>query len=478
MTAGIDIAELSTTVRPQDDLYRYANGPWLEQHRDPRGQGDLRRLPRALGHGRGRTSARSSRRPRPPSTRRAARLARSVTSSPASWTRRRSSGSAPDRSRTSSPWSPRSRTRPALVKALGDARAPGRPGRLPLLGGHRREEVRRVHRLSDAGRHQPARRVLLPRGQLRSRPRRRTWRTSPGCSNWPSWPTPDGAAERIMALETRLAGSHWDRVKNRDVTADLQQGRPGRARRADPRARLVRLARRAPAYRRVRSSRSSSASRTTSRRPPGRCGGRARPTGRTGSAGAIVHTAAPLLSNAFVDENFAFYGKTLTGAPELRERWKRGLGVVESALGEAVGQLYVAEHFPPVAKARMVELVANLVEAYRQRIDALDWMGPETRQRALEKLAGSRRRSATRTSGRTTARSRSDRGRPGRQRPPVDRGGDRARPGQARPAGRPGRVADDAADGQRVLQPADERDRLPGRRSCSRRSSTWTRTTR
>lgn len=100
----------------------------------------------------------------------------------------------------------------------------------------------------------------------------------------------------------------------------------------------------------------------------------------------VVRNAAPLLSKAFVDENFSFYGKTLTGAPELRERWKRGLDVVENALGEAVGQLYVGEYFPPVAKARMVDLVANLVEAYRQRIDALEWMGPETRQQALDKL--------------------------------------------------------------------------------------------
>ena len=130
----------------------------------------------------------------------------------------------------------------------------------------------------------------------------------------------------------------------------------------------------------------------------------------------VVHSAAPLLSQAFVDENFDFYGQTLTGAPELRERWKRGVGVVESALGEAVGQLYVAEHFPPAAKARMVELVANLVEAYRQRIEALDWMSPETRQRALDKLG--RVHAEDRLPGQVEGlqRPRDQRRRPGRQR--------------------------------------------------------------
>ena len=101
----------------------------------------------------------------------------------------------------------------------------------------------------------------------------------------------------------------------------------------------------------------------------------------------VLHEAAPFLSKPFVDEDFAFFGKTLTGTPEIRPRWKRGVEVVEKALGEAAGKLYVAKHFPPEAKARMKELVANLIEAYREEIASLDWMSPETRKRALEKLA-------------------------------------------------------------------------------------------
>jgi putative endopeptidase len=99
-----------------------------------------------------------------------------------------------------------------------------------------------------------------------------------------------------------------------------------------------------------------------------------------------VRASAAFLSSRFVDANFAFYGTLLSGIPQLRERWKRGVGVVEGALGEAVGKLYVARHFPPEHKAHMDRLVGWLVEAYRVDIAELEWMSPETRQRALDKL--------------------------------------------------------------------------------------------
>ncbi|MBO1765992.1 M13-type metalloendopeptidase [Allobranchiibius sp. GilTou38] len=100
-----------------------------------------------------------------------------------------------------------------------------------------------------------------------------------------------------------------------------------------------------------------------------------------------ISARAPYLSSPLVDENFAFYGKALSGVPELRERWKRGVALVEGALGEVAGQLYVEKHFPPHAKERMVQLVDNLIEAYRRDFQTLPWMGEQTRARALEKLA-------------------------------------------------------------------------------------------
>ena len=97
--------------------------------------------------------------------------------------------------------------------------------------------------------------------------------------------------------------------------------------------------------------------------------------------------AGTSLPKAFVDERFAFYGTTLTGAQKLRDRWKRAVSVTDAALGEAVGRLYVAKYFPPADKARVEAMVKNEIAAFAIRIDRLDWMAPETKARAKAKLA-------------------------------------------------------------------------------------------
>ena len=101
----------------------------------------------------------------------------------------------------------------------------------------------------------------------------------------------------------------------------------------------------------------------------------------------IISGAAPYLSDEFTNENFAFFGKILSGTPELRERWKRAVSMIEGSLGEAVGKVYVQKYFPAEAKARMEKLVANLIEAYRISINELEWMSPDTKVKALEKLS-------------------------------------------------------------------------------------------
>lgn len=100
----------------------------------------------------------------------------------------------------------------------------------------------------------------------------------------------------------------------------------------------------------------------------------------------ILRSRTPYLSRSFVDERFFFYGTKLTGQPENRPRWKRGVGLVEGGLGEAVGQIYVERHFKPAAKKSMDELVEYLTKAYEQSIKQLDWMTDTTKKRALEKL--------------------------------------------------------------------------------------------
>ena len=100
----------------------------------------------------------------------------------------------------------------------------------------------------------------------------------------------------------------------------------------------------------------------------------------------VINQMAPYLSSDFVNTRFDFYGRKLTGQPEMRARWKRAVQAVEGSLGEAVGEIYVEKYFPPAAKSRMDVLVQNLIDAYRESILALDWMTDETKKKALVKL--------------------------------------------------------------------------------------------
>jgi putative endopeptidase len=101
----------------------------------------------------------------------------------------------------------------------------------------------------------------------------------------------------------------------------------------------------------------------------------------------IADQAAPYLSQTFVQANFEFRQKTLQGQPAQRARWKRGVTLVDSQMGEALGKLYVARYFPPESKAEMLELVSGIRDAMKVRIEKLDWMSPATKARALEKLS-------------------------------------------------------------------------------------------
>jgi len=100
----------------------------------------------------------------------------------------------------------------------------------------------------------------------------------------------------------------------------------------------------------------------------------------------LVNAAAPGLSEKFVDEDFDFYGKTLTGAKEIQPRWKRCVQATDRVLGEALGQVYVQKYFPPQAKARALEMVHNLIAALRDDLQTLPWMGPDTSKQATAKL--------------------------------------------------------------------------------------------
>jgi putative endopeptidase len=197
-------------------------------------------------------------------------------------------------------------------------------------------------------------------------------------------------ADRVFALETELASKHWDNVKTRDAQAtynlvnwtdfralagsvdgDTEGLDRWRVALVAPEGVFDELVVREPSF-------ITGLTETLTRDRL--------EAWRDWLSWQIIHGAAAYLPKAFVEENFDFYGRTLTGTPTMRARWKRGVSLVEGAMGEAVGRIYVETHFPPTAKAAMDVLVANLIEAYRQSITELEWMTPETRERALEKL--------------------------------------------------------------------------------------------
>ena len=199
------------------------------------------------------------------------------------------------------------------------------------------------------------------------------------------------AAARIFALETDLASHHWDNVKNRDSEATYNPMPWVDARSLASVADVVDgadfdiwkagLDVPAGSFDTVVVRQPSFVSGLADLLAPDRL-----QSWTDWLAWQVIRSNAAYLSTDFVEANFDFYGKTLSGTPELRARWKRGVSLVEGALGESVGRIYVERHFPEEAKASMDVLVANLVEAYRQSITSLDWMGAETRARAIEKL--------------------------------------------------------------------------------------------
>ncbi len=192
-------------------------------------------------------------------------------------------------------------------------------------------------------------------------------------------------AARIVALETKLAVAHWDVVKRRDADltynlrtfADLQAEGVGfdwvgwvSALGGTP-EQVAEVVVRQPDYLTAFAALWGSEDLEDWKR---------------WARWRLIRARASWLTDAIVAADFDFYGRLLTGTEQIRDRWKRAVSLVEGLMGDAVGKLYVAKHFPPDAKARIDTLVDNLKEAYRISISDLDWMTPQTRERALTKL--------------------------------------------------------------------------------------------
>ncbi|WP_280153496.1 M13 family metallopeptidase [Piscinibacter sp. XHJ-5] len=195
---------------------------------------------------------------------------------------------------------------------------------------------------------------------------------------------PDGGATAVYALERRLAQAHWTRVDNRDpqktynpmAVPALAKAAPGFDWAAFFKAadlpRIDRVVVSQPSY-------AKSFAATVKSVPL--------PTWKLYLRAQLLNGSAKLLPKEFRDARFAFRGKALLGLEQEKPRWQDATQALDAALGEAVGQVYVARYFPPENKARMQTLVTNLLAAYDESIDGLTWMGPRTRQFARDKLA-------------------------------------------------------------------------------------------
>lgn len=201
------------------------------------------------------------------------------------------------------------------------------------------------------------------------------------------YPDPEGAARRVMALEMAIAKTHATVDETSDVTksntvwtrAELAAKAPG----LDWEAFLAGAGLSGePRFGAWQAGAIAGMSKLVGSQPIG--------TWRDYLAFHVIERGAPQLSKAFVDEHFAFNGTALSGTPQQRERWKRGVDATSGAMGEAIGKLYVERHFSPQAKAQVQEMAANVVKAFDARIDKLDWMTPQTKARAKKKLSNFR----------------------------------------------------------------------------------------
>ena len=392
LTSGITIADLSERIRPQDDLFHYANEQWMQRTpipSDKSSYGTFMML--AEGSERAIRAIVEEAQTAPPGTE--ARKFGDLYSSFLGEARIEERAAAPLRDRLDRV--ARVSTVAALLGTIGELQRQGTSGFYDLFVDNDPGNPERYLVFVEQGG------LSLPDESYYREERFASVRDAfaghvermlqlAGLSD------PHGRAQRIVELETDLARGHWDNVRCRDsektynlldwsAASALFDGALPSPTTDDPAPHLQEWLRAlgAPPH---------TLDELVVRQPSfttvvaGLLGVERLEAWKDWTSWQVIRGDAPYLSSDFVAESFDFYGRTLTGAPQLRERWKRGVAFVEGVMGEAVGKLYVERHFPLAAKVAMDALVTNLVEAYRQSITTLEWMSEATRERALEKL--------------------------------------------------------------------------------------------
>ncbi|HEV7990330.1 MAG TPA: M13-type metalloendopeptidase [Gemmatimonadaceae bacterium] len=381
---GIDTTFLDRSVRPQDDFYQFVNGGWFPTHPIPADASrwgsfdELDERSRDAMHTLLEEASRSKA-PAGSEERKVGDLYASFMDS----ARVESLGIAPIKGELA---------RIAAVRSV--AELPGAFAHLSRLGvvrpigvsvdqDEKSSAVNVVH-VGQSGLALPDRDYYLVQDARMTAVRQAYKEYSARLLSLAGQPDPTGAAERVLALETALAKRHWDRARTRDRNAAYNRMELAQvvatsphfdwrefftaAGMREPGAIIVAQPDYLPALDSLIASTPIS-------------------TWREYMTVRLLDSFTNELPSGFVQARFEFRGKVLSGTPTIRPRWKRGVTEVEQNLGEAAGKLYVARYFKADAKARMDSLIQNLREAYRIGIDSLEWMAPETKAQAKEKLA-------------------------------------------------------------------------------------------
>ena len=381
---GVDLDAMDRSVRPQDDFYRFVNGTWLETTEIPADRsnhGTFSELAdRAELALRAIVEEAAADRNAPAGSERAkiGALYRSFMDT----VRIESLGIAPLRPELERIAAMDSREEVATTFARLARIGVSRPFTVSVSQDARRADRYAVY-VGQSGLGLPDRDYYFRDGYEFARTRGEYVRYIARLLELAGHDRPGTGANRVMALETKLAHVSWTRVQNRDRNATynptsvaaLRRMMPGfdwsaylRAAGVDVDSVIVRQPSYLPALDSILAGTSYDALRDY-------------------LTFKLLDSAAPYLSSDFADARFDFRGRVLAGTEAERDRWKRGVDVVSGSLGDALGRIYVERHFQPEARARMQELVDNLKEAFRLGIDRLEWMSPATRAEAHAKLA-------------------------------------------------------------------------------------------
>ena len=378
---GVDLSTRQETIRPGDDFYRYANGAWLDTFEIPadlsnygsfttlrlEAEADIRAIVEELAEGQAEPGS----------------LEQKVGDFYGSWM----DTTALDQ-RGADPLKPYLAAIAAvgskddLQRLFGDKAytAPFGTGILPDPA----DTTRYIAFVGQDGLGLPDRNYYLDAGEQFERYRAAYMDYMEKLHALAGIDDPAGRARDIFALETKIAEVHWPVEDTRNVQKIY-----------NPMS-LEQLAAQAPQFdwQQIMAGQGLDVVETYVVATPSAIAGAGKIFAETPLdqlkdyvAYHFIRSNGSNLSMEFDALNFEFYGKTLNGTPEQRDRWKRGVSLINGSLGEAVGQIYVERHFPPESKQQMEALVANLTEAFEERLNANEWMDEATKQQALVKLS-------------------------------------------------------------------------------------------